>query len=207
MTQETFKKISWGSVIVSLLLVFVAWGSDVNWEIGELSAYQWFPLFGLIAWTVMAGHYYMGALRLQSPGLKKPAHYEKVTSYLVLGSLLLHPTILAIKQNAVGEGTPPQSFINYAGEGFKLAVMLGSLSLILFLSFEVLNRLQKTAKLKKMWWLVSLSQSLAMIFIWVHAMRLGGIVEQDWFRFIWILYGVALFPCFYLIHKADFEQK
>jgi len=207
MKQQTFNKIAWTTVFLSLATVFFAWSGGVDWNSGSITAYQWFPLFGLIAWITMAGHYYLGALRLIHPELKSPKGYKAFTAYLVLGSLLLHPGILALEQSNNGQGLPPTSFYNYVGDGLKLAVMLGSISLIIFLSFEIFDRIRDKKFIKKYLTAISISQSIAMTLIWVHALRLGGSLGEGWFQFVWIVAGLSLIPCFYIIHKEDFQSK
>ena len=207
MDQKTLNKAAWTVFVVSVSLAIYSWGSRVDWGIGSLSPYQWFPLFGLLAWMTMWGHYVIGYFRVKNPSLKKVPNYNKLTGYVVLASILAHPGILAIEQANNGQGAPPQSFIDYVGENLALAVTLGTLSLLIFLSFEVFNRMRKNKTIKKYWTLVSLSQSLAMILIFVHALRLGSDLGDGWFRVVWILYGLALLPCFYVVHKADFTKK
>lgn len=206
MTQKSFTTFSWSTVALSIILSITAWGQGVNWQIDSITAYQWFPLFGLLAWMIMATHYFNGTLRILNPELKKPSYYSKVTSYIVLACLLLHPGILAFAQLKNGAGIPPASFTDYVGESLMFASFLGSMALVLFLSYEVFERLKDRATLKKYWWLVSVSQSLAMVFIFVHALRLGGELK-GWFLAIWIVYGLVLLPCFYVIHKADFTPQ
>ena len=207
MNQKTYNRFAWSLFASSLVLAFVAWSSSLSWDYSSLSGYSLFPLFGIVAWLVMAGHYYTGVIRLRNSELKKPATYRTVTGYTVLGSLLLHPFILARELSANGLGVPPDSFVSYVGEGLKLAVMLGSFSLVLFLSFEVFERLKTRQIIKKNWWVVSLSQSLAMTLIWIHGLHLGSSLGEAWFRIIWIVLGIALIPCFYIIHKADFSNN
>jgi hypothetical protein len=145
--------------------------------------------------------------RLLNPGLKKEIAYSKFSSHVVLGCILLHPAILAYMQLKNSQGVPPQSFVNYVGEDLKLAVMIGSFSLLLFLSYEFFKRMKENATVKKHWGAVSLSQSLAMLLIFIHGLRLGQDITDGWFRFVWILYGVALIPCLYVIHREDFREK
>ena len=207
MNQRAFNKLTWVTVFLSLAIVVFSWSRGINWGTGSISAYQLFPLFGLTAWITMAGHYYLGTLRIINPNLKKPKGYKVITGYIVLGSLLLHPGILAYEQFDNGQGLPPTSFYNFVGDGLKLAVMLGSISLVIFLSFEVFERLKDRPRIKKQWTAVSISQSLAMTLIWVHGLRLGTNLGQGWFQFLWVIAGLALIPCFYIIHKADFSRK
>lgn len=205
MNQKTFTYYSWGIVALSLLLPFIAWGQNLNWQFSGLNGYQLFPLFGLLAWMVMATHYFTGYVRVKS-GLVKPPYFSSVTGYFVLACLLLHPAILAYNEFVNTDTLPPESFVNYVGESLQLAVFFGSFSLLLFLSYEVFDRIRHKTSIKKNWWLVNISQTIAMTLIFIHALRLGGEIS-GWFLAVWIIYGLALLPCFYLFHTMDFEEK
>lgn len=198
---------SWISAITLPLLGLFAWGADISWNFDYLNAYMWFPLFGLIAWLSMAGHYYTGYVLLTSKGLTRPSGYKKLTGYLVLISLLLHPFILAVVQYNNQQGLPPASFINYVGESLSLAVMLGSFSLLIFLSFEFFDRMKSNKKVLKYWKAISVSQSLAMFLVWIHGLRLGSQLVEGWFKLVWIALGLLLLPCFYVVLKADFRKN
>lgn len=205
-TQQQFDIVSWALVIASIGLVTFAWGNIVNWDISGLSAYQWFPLFGMVAWTVMATHYYLGATRILQPGITRPAYFKQITGYVVLGALLLHPGILAIAQFKNGEGLPPSSYLSYVGDSMKLAVMLGSVSLLTFLSFELFERVKENKTVSRYWKYISLAQVLAMTMIWFHAVKLGSHVSSGWVYWMWVVYGLALLPSFYVVLKQDFKQ-
>jgi hypothetical protein len=207
MTQKSFSQFTWGILIVSILIPLIVWGTNINWQIGSITLYQWFPLFGLLAWMVMWTHYVSGAVRVLKPTLKKPPYYGVFTAYLVLGCLLLHPGLLAFAQAQNKVGLPPLSFYEYVGEGLKLAVIFGSIALLIFLSFEVFSRM-KNNKFIMQWSLaISISQSVAMVLIFVHGLRLGSNLNSGWFYYIWILYGIILLPSFYIIHTQDFKDR
>ncbi len=207
MRQKDFSLITWGILALSVYLSFLVWASNLSWEFSSVSIYGFFPLLGILAWMTMWTHYVTGALRIKNPKLVKPKYYSELTGYLVLACLLLHPGLLAYAQNKNGEGLPPTSFFAYTGDGLKLAVMFGTISLLIFLSFEVFNRLKDRQAIKKYWWLVSISQSLAMILIFVHGLRLGSNLQTNWFTIVWAAYGLLLIPCFYIIHKEDFTSR
>lgn len=206
MRQKDFNIISWGILALSIYLSFLVWGSNLSWEFSSVSIYGFFPLLGILAWMTMWTHYITGAFRIKNPMLVKPKYYSQLTGYLVLACLLLHPGLLAYAQNKNGAGLPPTSFFAYTGDGLKLAVMFGSISLLIFLSFEIFNRLKDRPKIKKYWWLISLSQSLAMILIFVHGLRLGNNLQTNWFTIVWAAYGLLLIPCLYIIHSEDFRN-
>jgi len=207
MTQKQFSIFSWITAATLPFLGLLAWGTDVSWDVTALNAYQWFPLFGLIAWLTMASHYLTGYVLLTSKNLVRPNGYKKITGYLVLISLLLHPLILAVVQYNNQQGIPPASFINYVGSGLSLAVMLGSFSLLVFLSFEFFDRMKNNKKVLRYWTAISISQSLAMTLVWVHGLRLGSQLTEGWFKIAWFVVGLFLLPCFYVIHRADFKKN
>lgn len=207
LSQKKFSVLSWTALSIALALVIIAWGQGVSWKLGSISAYQWFPLLGLTAWVTMAEHYYLGTVRIFNKNLKKPKYFSEITEYLVLGCLILHPGILAIAQSKNGEGAPPASFYNYVSSNMKLAIVFGSISLLIFLSFEVFNRFKTNKTVQKYWLAISLSQILAMALIWIHGLRLGSNLGAGWFRAIWFIFGIALLPCFYIILKADIDNS
>ena len=206
MTQKDFNRFTWGIFAVSILLPLLVWATNLSWDFGSVSIYGFFPLLGLVAWMTMWTHYMTGAVRIRNPKLVKPVHYSRVTGYLVLGCLLLHPGLLAYAQNRNGQGLPPNSYYAYTGDALRLAVMFGILSLLIFLSFEVFNRMKDRRLVRKYWWAISLSQSLAMVLIFIHGLKLGYSIQDSWFTIVWVIYGLLLLPCFYVIHRQEFGK-
>ena len=124
------------AVVVTALSVFV-WGDLYNWNITPLSNYQLFPLFGLVAFSLMWAHYIVAAVRnywqLDRQIIKG---YFEVTSFGVLLTLLLHPSLLIGQLYADGYGLPPGSYEFYAPT-MTGVVLLGTVSLGVFLLFEL----------------------------------------------------------------------
>lgn len=203
MNQKTFNKLSWGLLSITLGLAIISWGIPINWKIFSITGYAWFPLLGLIAWITMWNHYVIGAVRIFQGKLDKPKYYSSTTETLVLISLILHPGILAVKLQQAGLGFPPDSYYKYVGPTLKITIASAIIALLIFLSFEIFNRLKNNKKIKKYWLLISLSQSLAIVLIFVHALRLGTHLGPGWFLNIWLIMGVSLLPCFYIIHKHE----
>lgn len=206
MTQKAFNWITWLMLLEAVSLGVIAWGQTVQWQLGSLTLYQWFPLFGILAWLIMWTHYGSGFFRVLNPQLKKPKHYGGLTGWIVLACLLLHPGILAFQQYRNDQGLPPESYVNYVGEGLALAVMLGTISLMIFLSYEVYDRLRHKKWVQKYALPLSLIQSVAMVLIFVHGLQLGTTLGEEWFRVIWMIYGVLLIPIFFVIHRAELPE-
>lgn len=195
-------------ILFALVVVvsFVAWADMRGWKFSNLTALAVFPLLGLLAWSVMWTHYALGGMRLVQPHSKNRL-YSRVSAVVVLACLLLHPGLLAWNQWDVTGVLPPTSFYNYVGTSMKGAVLLGSISLLIFLAFDVFEYLHKKTWIQRNWKWISLSQMVAMTFIFAHSLLLGSTLQNSWFQMWWVLLGVLLIPCFGLILRADWAKK
>jgi|GEM_PF-369623 len=195
---------AWALSAAAITLVILVWGQNVRWDLGHLTVYAWFPLFGLTAFTLMWGHYMIAATR-QATGAdaKKLWFYFRATSWVVLVALLLHPGLLIWRLWADGFGLPPQSYLaNYVAPELGWVAGLGSLSLMAFLAFEFWRWFEK-----KPWWrIVSWASEFAMLAVFYHGLRLGGELQTEWFRFVWFLFGLSLVAAFAYLHAAIYKE-
>lgn len=189
LTGHRLNNIAWLlSVVVSTAAVFV-WGQGFGWQPDRLSSYRLFPLFGLLAFSLMWGHYVISALRRQS-GIEAEAvkDYFKATSWLVLLFIFLHPGLLVWQLWRDGFGLPPGSYLdNYVAAGLGWAAFLGTVSLLMFLAYE----LHRWFSSKRWWRLVEYASDAGMILILIHSLKLGRHLQAGWFRSVWIFYGVT----------------
>lgn len=174
-------------VVISLAVL--AWGQPRNWSVSSL--YQLFPLFGLLAFSLMWCHYVTAAILRASSSSIKLSSYFKWTGYAVLALILLHPGLLIYQLWSDGQGLPPFSYVDYVGQASKLAVILGSVSLLCFLLYETKSWLSKTV----VWpYIVALSD-IAMMLIVIHGLKLGSSLQSGWYKTVWVIYGVVLIAC------------
>jgi hypothetical protein len=206
MQQNSFNKFVWSIFALAIILPFIAWSAMLGWDYSTVDLYTFFPLLGITAWMIMWTHFVSGAVRIRNPHLKKPAYYSKVSGYLVLAAILLHPGILALAQYQNEAGLPPASFFSYLGDSARIAVLYGSISLLVFLSFEFFDRMRHKQWVKQANLWISLSQSAAMILIFIHGLRIGPTIT-GWFVYVWLLFGAVLLPCMYIIHENDLKQR
>lgn len=190
----------WLKLVAVLGIAFYAWGASYGWQLSMLGVYQYFPLLGLSAWLIMWTHYIWGALGWRS------ALYSRVTGYIVLALIFLHPGLLAYAQNKNGQGLPPLSLYHYEPQHLQGFVFLGTISFFTFLSFEVFNRLKKKHWVQRNWRWVSLSQAIAMTLIFIHSLRLGDQLISGWFTIFWIFCGLVLLPCMIILVRRDFKK-
>jgi len=184
-----------GLTVAVCALAMVAWGQSYEWDLAGLSAYQLFPLFGLLAFSIMWAQYMVGAAKryLHKPEAIQP--YFDTTGWLVLVCILLHPGLLIFQRFRDGYGLPPGNYLTYVAPTQKWIMLLGSLSLLIFLSYEL-----KHWFTHKNWWkYIVLLNDAAIIAIFVHGLGLGQQLNSGWYQTIWYFYGLLLLPV--LVYK------
>ncbi len=181
---------AWTLFILVSLLAIVAWGRDYNWRLVPFNTYQFFPLLGLLAFSIMWSHYVSGTVR-ELLGLKPQvlSHYFNATSLLVLALICLHPGLLIYQRFRDGYGLPPHSYESYVAPGLGWITLLGTASFLVFIGFEF-----RRVFSKRSWWrYVLVANDAAMLAIAYHGLRLGGqLTYHGWFRTLWYFYALLL---------------
>lgn len=176
---------AWLLAIIATGLSILTWVQHAGGSLAHLSIYQIFPVFGLVAFSLMWAHYIVGAVRTYYGVPKeKLTVYMQTTFAVVLAALLMHPGLLTWQLWRDHVGLP----INYVAPDKRLYVILGEVAWITFLTFE-LHRFYK----ERSWWhWVERASDGAMLLILIHAYRLGPSLLPGWFRMVWIFYGLTL---------------
>lgn len=197
----TFEWLLGGLVV---LLAVVAWASSRQVFSTELNAYTIFPLFGLVAFSVMWTHYIMWAGR-RIFGVEKPKKtlYSTLSSNLVLALIIAHPLTLIVSLWADGLGLPPASYLA-AYPGHELAFVAAIIGLSLFLAYEF-NRWFSD----RSWWHWVLDvQVIAMAAIFYHSLTLGQeLARPSWFQAVWWFYGITLIGAVVYNYWYDITQR
>lgn len=175
------------SVLVSILAI-VVWGQSFNWHLA-LDAYLLFPVLGLVAYSIMWSHYVAGAARsllhIEESALRQ---YYRITGFVVLALICLHPGLLIFQRFRDGYGLPPHSYETYVAPGMGWITILGTASLLVFLAYEFHRKFGK-----RPWWhFIAEAGDVAMLAIFYHGLRLGQQLQQGWFRYVWWFYGITL---------------
>lgn len=176
------------TALVSALAV-VAWGQGISWQFEGLSTYALFPLFGLLAFSLMWSHYIIAALRThyKIDGSVTKQYFE-VTSLAVLAFILLHPGLLIWQLWRDGAGLPPGSTSNYLGPDLKMYILLGVISWMVFLSYEFRRKFKTRA-----WWkYVQYASDSAMVLILIHSLKIGSNLQAGWLKSVWYFYAASL---------------
>lgn len=172
------------SILVVALALFVWWPATKN-----LNSYTLFPIFGLIAFSLMWVHYVTGALRRYfGVGPETFTRHLQITGYIVLFCILAHPGIFDFQLYLDGLGLPFQAIPQvYPRAIEQIAILAGVTALGIFLFFE----LHRFFKDRKWWRFVEWANILAMGLILWHGFTLGGELRQPWFQGIWLFYAVS----------------
>ena len=207
MNSKRQVSIAWILSAFVVILAIAVW-LDAGNKLSNLTAYSVFPLLGLAAFSLIWVHYVMGAKRRYYKLPKSDfEQFLKATSIVVLVLILLHPGLLILQLWRSGFGLPPGSYLeHYVAPSAKWAVMLGSLSFVIFLLFELKGKFGD-----KTWWKwIDLAQVIALIAVFVHGLRLGGELNIDWYRTVWYFYGLSFIVAVsytYLIDLKILKEK
>ncbi|MEX2007316.1 MAG: hypothetical protein WD992_00915 [Candidatus Levyibacteriota bacterium] len=198
-----WKVFPWILAAVVILIGSYAWVERVSNYSVLTDPFVLFPVLGIWAWSVMWTHFVIDEIRRFKPKLPKNIQYKKTSFVFVLFCILLHPGLLIYAQYEAGLGL---SLANaYVGAARMWAVQIAVIAFFIFLSFEFFDRMRENPKVEKKWWIVNISQSVAMILIFIHSLTLGTHLQQGWFSIYWILLGIILAGCIIHTHITDWN--
>ncbi len=184
MLKQRLVSVAWILSLTVALLALIAWWQGLLVPFSRLTVYDIFPLFGMVAFSLMWTHYIVGGLRHYTDfdRTRLNAFYNS-TAAVVLGALLLHPGLIIWQTWRDGIGLP----INYVAPDLRLFVVLGVVGWLVFMLFEF-----KEVYGKRLWWhYIERANELAMIAILVHGFVLARDRLPGWYMLIWIFYGLT----------------
>ncbi|OGL35085.1 hypothetical protein A3F65_01970 [Candidatus Saccharibacteria bacterium RIFCSPHIGHO2_12_FULL_47_16b] len=202
--RENISVYAWSLSLLVAVLAFIAWGQGLHWHFSNLSSYRLFPLFGLLAFSLMWSIYIVGRARhYLKPPAKKLSNYYKYLSVTVLVLILAHPGLLVWQLWRDGFGLPPTSYKNYVGPAAVWAVIVSSIAWFIFLAYE-LRRIYRD----RPWWkYMEIAGDLAIVGIFLHSLRLGTNLQAGWFRIVWITYGLILAVALFDIYRSKLRPS
>lgn len=198
MNEKNIRLAAWSLTSLVSILAIVAWGQLYDWQFDFSDVYQLFPLFGLLAFSIMWSHYVAAAMRIRT-GLSKDTlkKYFDTTSLAVLAFILLHPGLFIWQLYRDGYGLPPNSYKAYVAEGMVVFILLGVISLWIFLAYELRHKFADRS-----WWkYVSYASDMAMLLIIIHSIQLGVHLRGGWYRWVWIFYSVSYVAVLFYLYN------
>jgi len=195
---------AWSLSLMVAVIAFVAWGQGISWQFGHLSSYQLFPLFGLLAFSIMWSHYIASGVRQYLNVERSALHnYFEVTSFAVLVAILVHPGLLAWQLWRDGLGLPPSSELMFVAPKMRIYILMAMTAWLIFLAYE-LRRIFKT----RPWWkYMQYASDVAMVLIFVHSINLGHQLKSSWLLPIWYFYGLTLGGALIYTYYQKYQQR
>ena len=189
MNIKNINRSEWIVGVLTIVLAATVWVQVRLLGGRELTVYEIFPVFGLIALGLMWTHFIYGAIRRYYDVDKPtPYLYGTISGGVVLAMIILHPALLWFMLWLDGFGLPPQSYLSVYSTQL-LAIGSGSIALGIFLAYELKHFFGE-----KSWWkYIEYLQIVGMVAIFYHAIDLGGELDVMWFKAIWWLYIVSFF--------------
>ena len=187
--KKNYIALAWLLSLTVVAAAVTAWLQGLDWRTSGLSTYLLFPVFGLSAFSLMWSMYAVGfgSRKLYiKPSLLHS--YHEVIGWLVLVLIVLHPSLLIWQLWRDGFGLPPGSYSGYVAPNLKWVALLGTASLLIFLAYE----LRRKYRSRNWWKYLEYTVDGAMVAIFYHGLRLGGQLDEGWFRYLWFFYGVTL---------------
>ena len=206
MTKKIFwlQVFAWSLSSATVLLAILAWGSGLHWRFEHISSYNLFPVFGLIAFSLMWCHYIVSVVRKYLGIEKKHLHtYIESTSLVVLVAIFAHPGLLEWQLWRDGFGLPPGNVLqHYVAPSLRVSAVLGMVSLLVFLTYE----LRRWYSDRSWWRYINYATDIAMLMIFLHGIKLGRTLQASWLRGVWLFYGVTLVLALTYIYSKKFSK-
>lgn len=188
--KEKFVLWVWALSGIVSVLALTAWGQGIQWHFSGLSVYQIFPIFGLLAfsliWAMYVVGFFRGHLQINSVVLK---NYYKIMPLIIFGLILIHPLLLSWQLWRDDLGLPPSSYLqHYVAPSLKWAALVGTTAWLIFLVYELRFKFRQ-----QQWWkYIEVLADIAFVGLFLHALALGNQIKHGWFRYVWFFYGIVL---------------
>jgi hypothetical protein len=191
--------------LLGVILAFTSyvWLEQNQFALFGLTAYQYFPLFGLLAFMTMWVQYAVEALMHATETPHKIDSFFRYTSLFVLICIVLHPAIFVSKLYADGAGLPPASYAQYVSDSMVWLVGLGTIGLTIFIAFEFRTFFVQLG----IWKYVVLLNDVAMLAIFYHGLRLGSTIQNGLFIYVWYAVGATLVAALFYKYYYWYARK
>lgn len=173
-------------ITFSILAVLIPlWISvkDVNWSWGGSLPFSLFPIFGILAFSLLWLHVAGAAIE---DWVKKYVDFEwfiENTSLPILILMLSHPLFLLIGAQFDIRGI----FASYP----STYLWIGIFGLILLLTYDIGRAFKKHDFFVRNWDRILFISTIGFVLIFFHSINLGHDLESGILRIIWFFYGIT----------------
>lgn len=192
------------SLFVVLFPIYIWYlNADFVWD--KLVLFEVFPVFGLIAFSVMWLHIVGGAFRRQLESAVDFQKFVDISSAVVLVALLLHPILLFIALNSSGTLDP---YI-YVTSGDEYLITIAFVAWFVFVGYDVLKKFKGREIISKHWEKIKLVSTLAFFLALIHSLGVGSDLQNGTLRLVWCFYGISagIATIYSYLFKPFFKNK
>ena len=185
--RKLVKYMLFGGASLAVLYPIWVWFDAANLTLDSMVLFDVFPMFGLIAFSIMWLHIVGGAFREK---LEKYFDFDKVvavSSMLVLGSIILHPLIHFIAL-IVNRGV---SIFGYVTNGKEYLIWIAVIAWLIFVGYDILKKFKNRNFFSKHWQVIRFTSTLGFFLILVHSLGIGRDLQTGFLRSVWLFYGVS----------------
>ncbi|MFT4532155.1 MAG: hypothetical protein ACI9T8_000166, partial [Candidatus Saccharimonadales bacterium] len=176
------------------------WLDGRDYSLSDLGIYGFFPLLGLVAFTMMWFHLMVAGLKHRRPEMFDYKTFYRRTSNIVLALIVLHPLLLIYKSVDLGV-----LYFDYAGEVGKPFIAFGTLAFLTFMIYEVVERLRERPAIKNNWAYVVAMNRIGFILIFAHGLQLGQHLQSGPLKVLWLFFGLT--AAYYMIDSYRNEIR
>jgi hypothetical protein len=168
----------------------VAWGQTYSWEFSHRTASELFPLFGLLAYSLMWQQVFvLNVFRNLSPNFRK--WFGVIAGLAIFICILLHPLLLARAQFELTDKLPPESWYKYVSGKYREYITLGVIAWLTFLAYDVARLVKNTTWYPRYSWIIRYSGHAAFFLIFIHSTQLGSHLQSGIFRALWMFFAAS----------------
>jgi hypothetical protein len=178
----------------------------MGWSLNAINAYTFFPLLGIVGYSVMWSQYLANSLRKSVYKGTNLDGFFRQNRRIAVTSIALHPALLVYMRFRDGYGLPPGSYEGFVAVSNAWVTLLGTASLAVFLMFGLYRWFGN-----KSWWkYVTRAGDAAMVATFYHGLRLGSQLQGGWYHYVWLFYGISLVVIllrkYVLLSRPDFAR-
>ncbi len=168
----------------------VAWGQSYDWQVSGRTARELFPLFGLLAYSLMWQQVFVfNIFRNLGPNFRK--WFGTIAGLAIFIFIVLHPLLLALAQFESTEKLPPESWYKYVNSKQRDFITLGVIAWLTFLAYDVARLVKNTGWYPRYSWIIRYSGHAAFFLIYIHSTQLGTHLQTGIFPAVWTFFAAS----------------
>lgn len=167
----------WVAVLYPLLTVI----SARNWSLDDTIIYNLFPIFGVLAFTILWLHVISGVFEERLKELINFDLYVRRTAWIVFVGIIMHPLLALFAFDF--------SFWNIFDVYGRLPIFLAITAWFLLITYDIGRLLQQKEFFVLHWRKILFISTIGIILSFFHSILIGGDLQVGPLRVLWIFYG------------------